>query len=149
MSHSHHPGRGGKTDATDVGKDHSPQDEIVLYGIQANVTTIATTHTTVNTNEASTYDELLIDVINYGTIGDTHPEKIVVDDICALHGAMKHIQQYSCLQVPAVRGQPHFMSRLTLELEAMCYPSAYSNISTQTGSGQMACPLAWITSASG
>ena len=36
-SHSCHPGRGGKTDAIDVGEDHSPQDEIILYGIQADV----------------------------------------------------------------------------------------------------------------
>ena len=43
-----------------VGKDHSPQDEIVLYGIEANSTTVATTHATVNTKEASTYDELLL-----------------------------------------------------------------------------------------
>ena len=41
-SHNCHPGRGGKTDAIDVGEDHSPQDEIALYGIQTNVTTVAT-----------------------------------------------------------------------------------------------------------
>ena len=77
------PWQGGKTDATDLGKDHSPQDKIVPYCIQANMTTIATTCTTVNTKEALTYDELLIDVINYGTVGDTHPEKIVVGDVHA------------------------------------------------------------------
>ena len=65
------------------------------------------------------------------------------------HSAMKHIPQYSCLQVPAVRGQPHSASRSTLELEVTCYPSVYSNVSTQTGSAQLACPLAWITSAPG
>ena len=82
-SHSCCPGRGGKTDAIGVGEDHSPQDEIVLYGIQANVTTIATICTTVHTQETPTYDELFIDAINYRTAGDTHPEEIVVDDVHA------------------------------------------------------------------
>ena len=50
-SHSHHPGRGGKTDPIDVGEDHNPLDEIVLYGIQVNVTTISTTCTDVNIRE--------------------------------------------------------------------------------------------------
>ena len=45
------PGRGGKTDIIDVGEDHSPQDEIAFYGIQANVTTVATAHATGNTKE--------------------------------------------------------------------------------------------------
>ena len=78
-SHSSHLGRDCKTDAIDVGEDHSPQDEIVLYGIQADVSTIATTHTKVSAEEAPTYDELFIDAIDYGTIGDTQPEKIVVE----------------------------------------------------------------------
>ena len=47
------------------------------------MTTIATTHTKVNTEEAPTYDELFINVVNCGTIRDTHPEKIVVDDVHA------------------------------------------------------------------
>ena len=72
-SHNHCPGRGGKTDAIDVGNDHSPQGEIVLYSIQANVTIVATTHTTGNTKGAPTYGELFIDVINCRTIGDIHP----------------------------------------------------------------------------
>ena len=41
-SHNPHPGKGGKTNAIGVGEDHCPQDEITLYGIQANVTTLAT-----------------------------------------------------------------------------------------------------------
>ena len=32
-SQSHCPGRGCKTDSLDIGVDHSPQDETVLYGI--------------------------------------------------------------------------------------------------------------------
>ena len=47
------------------------------------MTTVATTHMKVNAEEAPTYDKMFIDVINYGTVGDTHPEKIVVDDVCA------------------------------------------------------------------
>ena len=82
-SHICHPGRGGKTNAVNVGEDHSPQDEIVLYGIQANATTIATTHTKVNTEDVPIYDELFIHVVNCGTIGHTHPEEIVVHNVCA------------------------------------------------------------------
>ena len=35
---------------------------------------------------------------------------------------MRHTWSYSCLQVPAEKGQSHSVSRLILELEAMCYP---------------------------
>ena len=35
------------------------------------------------TKVAPTYIELFIDVINYGTIGDIHPEEIVIDVVCA------------------------------------------------------------------
>ena len=83
-SHGHHPGRGGKTDAIDVGVDLSPQDEIVLYSIQASVTTVATTCATGNTKGAPTYNELFIDAINFGTARDIHPEEIVIDDVHAL-----------------------------------------------------------------
>ena len=82
-SHSHHPDRGGKTNAIDVGEDHSPQDEIVLYGIQAGGTTVTTPHMKVNIEDAPTHDELFINAVNCRTIGDTHPEEIVVDDVCA------------------------------------------------------------------
>ena len=147
-SHSCHLGRGGKTDTIDVGEDHSPQDEIVLYGIQANATTIATTHTTANTEETTTYNELFIDTVNCGTAGDIHSEEIVVA-VSVPNGAMKHIQWYNCLQGPAVREQPQSVSRSTWELKVMCCPSMSSDVSTQTRSAQLACPLAWITSAPG
>ena len=62
----------------------------------------------VNTEEAPPCNELFIDAVNCATLGDTHPEKIVVDDV---HSAMKHTQWYNCLQVPGVREQPHSMSR--------------------------------------
>ena len=145
-SHNHCPGRGGKTDAIDVGKDHSPQDEIALYGIQANVTTVATACAAGNTRGAPTHDELFIDAINYGTIGNTHPKEIMVGDVWA-HSATKHTPLYSCLQVPAEEKQPHSISRSTLELEIMCCPSMYFDVFIKTRSVQLACPLAWITSA--
>ena len=63
------------------------------------------------------------------------------------HGTMRHMPLYSCLQVPAEKEQPHSVSRLILELEVMCCPFMYFNISIQTRSAQLACPLAWITSA--
>ena len=37
----------------------------------------------VNTEETPPCDELFIDVIDCGTLGDIHPEKIVVDNVCA------------------------------------------------------------------
>ena len=96
-SHSCCPGRGGKADAIDVGEDHSPQDDIVLYGIQADVTTIATTHTKVNKEDTPTYDELFINAANNGTIGDTHPEEILVDNVCA----PQCNEAYTTVQMPA------------------------------------------------
>ena len=64
--------------------DHSPQDKIVLHGLQPNVTTVATAHATGNTKGAPTHDELFIDATNYGTIVRiTHPKEIMVGDVCA------------------------------------------------------------------
>ena len=37
----------------------------------------------VNTEEAPPCDELFVNAVNCGTVGDTHPEEIVVDDVCA------------------------------------------------------------------
>ena len=84
-------------DAIDVGKDHSPQAEIVIYSIHANVTTVATTHTTGNTKGAPTYNELFIDVINYGNAVDIHPEEIVIDNVCA----PQCNEAYTTVQLPA------------------------------------------------
>ena len=66
--------------AIDVGKDHSPQDEIALHGLQTSVTTVATAYATGNTRGAPAHDELFIDAINHGTIGNTHPKEIMVGD---------------------------------------------------------------------
>ena len=62
------------------------------------------------------------------------------------HSATKHTPLYSYLQVPAEEEQPHSVSRLTPELEVMCYPSVYFYVFIQTRSAQLACPLAWIMS---
>ena len=61
------------------------------------MSTIATTQSKVNAEEVPTYDELFIDAINYGTIGDTQPEKIVVDDVCAPWCN----EAYTTVQLPA------------------------------------------------
>ena len=53
-NHNHCYGWGGKTDAIDVGEDHSPKDEIALHYIQPNV-----------------------------TVRNTHPEEIMVGDVHA------------------------------------------------------------------
>ena len=53
-NHNHCHGQDNKTDAIDVGKDHSPQDEIALHYIQPNA-----------------------------TVRNTHPKEIMVGDVCA------------------------------------------------------------------
>ena len=65
----------------------------------------------------------------------------------ASHGAMKHTPLYSCLRVPAEKEQPHSTSRLILEPEVMCCPFMYFDIFIWSRSAQLACQLAWITSA--
>ena len=45
------------------------------------MTNVAIAHATGNTKGAPTYYELFIDVINYGTIGNTHPEEIMLGDV--------------------------------------------------------------------
>ena len=37
----------------------------------------------VNTEEAPPCNELFTDAVNCGTVGDIHPEEIVVDDVCS------------------------------------------------------------------
>ena len=96
-SHNCCPGWGGKTDAIDVGEDHSPQDKIVLHGLQTNVTTVVTACTTGNTKGAPTHDELFMDAINHSPIGNTHPEEILVGDICAPWCN----EAYTTIQLPA------------------------------------------------
>ena len=96
-SHNCHPGRSGKTDAIDVGEDHSPQDEIALHSIQPNVTTVATICTTGNTKGVPTHDELFIDAVNYSTVGNTHPEEIMVGDV---HTPWCN-EAYTTVQLPA------------------------------------------------
>ena len=62
------------------------------------------------------------------------------------HNAMKDTPPYSCLQVPAEKGQPHSMSKSIPELEAMCYPSMHFDTFIQIRSAQLAYPLALIMS---
>ena len=62
------------------------------------------------------------------------------------HNAMRHTPPYSCLQVPAEKGQPHSASRSIPELEEMCYPSMCFDVFIQTRSAQLAYPLDLITS---
>ena len=62
------------------------------------------------------------------------------------HNARRHTPPYSCLQAPAEKEQPHSVSRLIPELEAMCYPSVCFDTFTQIRSAQLAYPLALIMS---
>ena len=67
-NHNHNHGQGGKPDAIDVSEDHSPQDEIALHYIQPNV-----------------------------TVRNTHPEEIMVGDVCA----PQCNEAYTTVQLPA------------------------------------------------
>ena len=67
-NHNHHCGWGNKTDAIDVSEDYSPQDEIALHYIQPNV-----------------------------TIGNTHPEEMMVRDVCVPWCK----EAYTTVQLPA------------------------------------------------
>ena len=51
----------------------------------------------INIEEAPTCDELCVDAVNCGTVGDTHPEEIVVDDVCAPWCS----EAYTMVQLPA------------------------------------------------
>ena len=51
----------------------------------------------VNTEEVPPYDELFIDVVNCGTVGDSHPKEIVVDDV---HPPWCN-EAYTTVQLPA------------------------------------------------
>ena len=62
------------------------------------------------------------------------------------HNAMRHTPPYSCLQVPAEKGQPHSVLRLTPELEETCYPSILFDAFIQIRSALLAYPLALIMS---
>ena len=96
-SHNHHHGQGGKTDAIDVGEDHSPQDEILLHSLQPNVTTVATAHATGNTKGVPTHNEQSIKAINHSSIRNTHPKEIVVGDV---HTPWCN-EAYTTIQLPA------------------------------------------------
>ena len=96
-SHNCHPGWGGKTDAIDLSEDHCPQDEIALHGLQPNVTTVDTAHTTGNTKGAPTHNKPSINAINHGSIRNIHPKEIVVGDI---HTAWCN-EAYTTIQLPA------------------------------------------------
>ena len=51
----------------------------------------------VNTEEAPPCNELFIDAVNCETVGDTHPEEIVVDDVCG----PQCNEAYTMVQLPA------------------------------------------------
>ena len=58
-------------------------------------------HTTGNIKGAPTYDELFIDTINYGTVGNSHPKEIMVGDVCAPWCN----KAYTTVQLPATAGR--------------------------------------------
>ena len=63
------------------------------------MTTVATACATGNTKGAPTHDELFIDAINDGTIGNNHPEEIMVGDVCTPWCWCN--EAYTTVQLPA------------------------------------------------
>ena len=61
------------------------------------MTTVATAHATDSTKGAPIHDELFIDVINNGTVGNTHPNEIMVGDVCTPWCN----EAYTTVQLPA------------------------------------------------
>ena len=51
----------------------------------------------VSTKEMPSCDELFADTVNCGTAGDTHPEEIVIDDVCA----PRCNEAYAMVKLPA------------------------------------------------
>ena len=93
-------------------------------------------------------NELFVNAVNCGTAGGTHPEEIVVDDICA----PQCNEAYTIVQLPASassKGTASLHIKVNTGAWGNVLPSMCSNVSTQAGSAQLACPLAWITSAPG
>ena len=139
-------GQGGKTDTIDVSKDHSPQDEIVLLGLQPNVTTVATAQATGNTKGAAAHDELSINAINHGSIRNTHPKEIVIGDI---HTPQCY-EAYTTIQLPTSanrRGTASLCIKVDTGAGGNILPYMCFDVFIPTRSSQLACPLAWITSA--
>ena len=130
----------------DVGEDHSPQDEIAFHGIQPNVTTVATACATGNTKGTPAHDELFINAINYGTVGNTHPKEIMVGDV---HTPWCN-KAYTTVQLPASasrKGTASLCIKVDTSAGGNVLPLVYFDIFIQTRLDQLACQLAWITSA--
>ena len=83
------------------------------------------------------------------TIRYIHPEEIVIDNVHAPMVQQSIYHSTAACKCSAVRGQPYSAPRLIPELEVMCCPSVYFDISIQTRSAQLAWPLAWTMSAPG
>ena len=82
------------------------------------------------TEEAPPWDELFVNVVDFGTVGDTHPEEIVVDDVFVPWCN----DVFTIVQLPAStssKGTASLCIKVNLELEVMCCPSMCSNVSTQ------------------
>ena len=102
----------------------------------------------VNTEEAPPCNELFVNAVNCGTVGDTHQEEIVVDNV---HAPWCN-EVYTMVQLPASassKGTFSLHMKVNTGARGNVLPSMFSNISTQTRSAQMACPLGWIMSAPG
>ena len=114
--HNHCCGQDNKTDDIDVGKDHSPEDEIALHYIQCNV-----------------------------TVRNTHPKEIMVRDVHAPQcseayttiqlpaSASRKRTASLCIKVDTRAGGS--------VLPPVCFDTFI-----QIKSAQLACTLAWTTS---
>ena len=54
----------------------------------------------INNEDAHPCNKMFVNAVNCGTVGDTHPEEIVVDDLCATQCN----EAYTTVQLPASAG---------------------------------------------
>ena len=109
----------------------------------------------VSTKETPLCDELFANTVNCGTAGDTHPKEIVIDNVHApqcneAYTMVKLSASISsketaplCVQVDTRAGGNAF------SLCVCVFPLCVSMSPPRTRWAQLACPLAWITSAPG
>ena len=98
----------------------------------------------VSTEETPPCDELFANIVNCGTAGDAHPDEIVIEHVHAL----RCNKAYTMLKLPASissKGTASLHVKVNTRAGGSVLPLVCSNVSTQTGSAQLAYPLAWIT----
>ena len=89
-SKCHSSGTAGQQPTKSDGGEKAPHHQCHGQGKKADMVQV-------NTEEAPPCNELFIDVVDCGTVRDTHPEEIVVDNVCA----PRCNEAYTIVQLPA------------------------------------------------